>query len=137
MDGEQMLQQTNAIDAIARELGVDRATAQAGAAALLPSILSGFQKPEAPDEGAASGALSGLGGLGGLLGSLSGLGGGGLLDNVTSSQPTEVRKSLVKFLDRKMAVGPLPQMLPRSLEWSLRYSRRCFPSLQWLLPVTS
>lgn len=92
MDVEQMLQQTNAIDAIARELGVDRTTAQAGAAALLPSILSGFQKPASPDEGIASGALSGLGGLGGLLGSLSGLGGGALLDNVTSSQPTEVSK---------------------------------------------
>lgn len=90
MNIEQMLQQTNAIDAISRELGVDSATAQAGAAALLPQILSGFQNPAAPAE--PKPALSGLGGLGGLLGTIGGLGGGGLLDNVTSSQPTEVDK---------------------------------------------
>ena len=34
----------------------------------------------------------GLGGLGGLLGTIGGLGGGGLLDNVTSNEPTEVGK---------------------------------------------
>jgi len=81
-----MLQQTNAVDSISRELGIDPATAQAGAAALLPSILSGFQQPagpaalatagQAPDEAAASG----LGGLGGLLGTISSLGGGALLE---------------------------------------------------------
>ena len=90
MNVEQMLQQTGAIDAISRELGVDPATARAGAAALLPQILSGFQNPTAPAE--TQPALSGLGGLGGLLGTIGGLGGGGLLDNVTSSQPTEVDK---------------------------------------------
>lgn len=88
---EQMLQQTNAVQAISRELGVDPATAQAGAAALLPSVLSGFQHPAAP-AAAPQGALSGLGGLGGLLGTIGGLGGGGLLDNVTSDQPTQVDK---------------------------------------------
>ena len=46
MNIEQMLQQTNAVEAISRELGVDPATAQAGAAALLPQILSGFQNPD-------------------------------------------------------------------------------------------
>jgi len=90
MNIEQMLQQTNAIDAISRELRIDPATAQAGAAALLPQILSGFQEPAAPAE--PQPALSGLGGLGGLLGTIGGLGGGGLLDNVISSQPTEVDK---------------------------------------------
>ena len=90
MNAEQMLQQTNAIDAISRELRVDPATAQAGAAALLPQILSGFQKPAAPAQ--PQPALSGLGGLGGLLGTIGGLGGGGLLDNVTSDQPTEIDK---------------------------------------------
>lgn len=90
MNIEQMLQQTNAVEAISRELGVDPATAQAGAAALLPQILSGFQNPAAPAE--AQPALSGLGGLGGLLGTIGGLGGGGLLDNVVSSQPTEIDK---------------------------------------------
>ena len=99
MDINDMLKQTNAIDSMAGELGIDPATAQAGAAALLPSILSGFQQPaaataltgEAPDAGSAS-ALGGLGGLGGLLGTISSLGGGALLDNVTSSEPTQVDK---------------------------------------------
>jgi len=90
MNVEQMLQQTGAVGAISRELGVDPETAKAGAAALLPQILSGFQNPAAPTE--PQPALSGLGGLGGLLGTIGGLGGGGLLDNVTSSQPTEVNK---------------------------------------------
>lgn len=92
MNIEQMLQQTNAIEAVSQELGVDPATAQAGAAALLPSILSGFQNPVAVPEAQAAGAFPGLGGLGGLLGTIGGLGGGGLLDNVTSSEPTEIEK---------------------------------------------
>jgi hypothetical protein len=98
MNIEQMLQQTNAVDAISRELGVDRTTAQAGAAALMPSILSGFENPAAPAEtesvigGPGASAFPGLGGLGGLLGSISRLGGSELLDNVTSSEPTEVNK---------------------------------------------
>ena len=93
MNIDQMLRQTGAIDAISRELGVDPATAQAGATALLPSILSGFQNPVAASEDESAGtAFPGLGGLGGLLGTIGGLGGGGLLDNVTSNQPTEVGK---------------------------------------------
>ena len=47
MNINQMLQQTGAVDAISRQLGVDPATAEAGATALLPSILSGFQNPVA------------------------------------------------------------------------------------------
>ena len=90
MNIEQMLQQTNAVGAISRELGVDPATAHAGAAALLPSLLSGFQNPAAA--ASPQGALAGLGGLGGLLGTIGSLGGGALLDNVTSTQPTEVGK---------------------------------------------
>jgi hypothetical protein len=93
MNINQMLQQTGAVDAISRELGVDPATAQAGAAALLPSILSGFQNPvtagEAPPEGS---AFPGLGSLGGLLGTFGSLGGAGLLENATSSAPTDVGK---------------------------------------------
>lgn len=94
MNANQMLQQTGAVDAIARELGVDRSTAEAGAAALLPSILSGFKNPVATTTEAepAASAFPGLGGLGGLLGTIGGLGGGGLLDNVTASEPTEVDK---------------------------------------------
>ena len=89
-----MNSEQNAVDAIARELGIDPATAQAGAAALLPKILSGFQEPVAPGQpqAALGGELGGLGGLGGLIGTIGALGGGGLLDNVTSSQPTEVGK---------------------------------------------
>jgi hypothetical protein len=89
MNAEQLLEQTNAIDAISRELGVDPSTAKAGAGALLPQILSGFQQPAA----AAAAPQSAIGGgLGGLLGTISGLGGGGLLDNVTANEPTEVDK---------------------------------------------
>lgn len=95
---DHMLQQTGAVDAISRELGIDPATAQAGAAALLPSILSGFQQPAAPVEQIAvtgegtSTAFPSLGGLGGLLSTIGGLGGGALLDNAVSSEPTEVDK---------------------------------------------
>jgi hypothetical protein len=89
-----MLQQTGAVDAISRQLGVDSATAEAGATALLPSILSGFQNPVATSEAApASSAFPGLGGgLGGLLGTIGGLGGPALLENVTSEEPTQVDK---------------------------------------------
>jgi hypothetical protein len=94
MNISQMLQQTGAVEAISRELGVDPATAEAGATALLPSILSGFQNPVAASEGEpAATAFPGLGGgLGGLLGAIGGLGGAGLLDNVTSNEPTQVDK---------------------------------------------
>lgn len=98
MNIDQLLQQTNAADAISRELGIDPATAQAGASALLPSILSGFQQPAAPSGsqpaigGLGGGALEGLGGMEGLLGTISALGGGALLDNVTASEPTEIDK---------------------------------------------
>ena len=93
MDMDQMLQQTGAVEAISRELGVDSATARAGASALLPSILSGFKNPVAAEDAApAKSAFPALGGLGGLLGTIGGLGGGSLLDNVTSTEPTEVDK---------------------------------------------
>ena len=98
MNIEQMLQQTDAVGAISRELGIDPATAQAGASALLPSILSGFQQPAAPAEsidvtgGAQSSAFPAMGGLGGLLGTIGGLGGGALLDNAVSNEPTEIGK---------------------------------------------
>ena len=93
MNINQMLQQTGAVEALSRELGVDTATAEAGAAALLPSILSGFKNPvAASDVEPAASAFPGLGGLGGLLGTIGGLGGAGLLENVTSNEPTQVDK---------------------------------------------
>jgi hypothetical protein len=94
MNISDMLQQTGAVGAISRELGVDPATAEAGATALLPAILSGFQNPVATGAAGASAgsAFPGLGGLGSLLGMIGGLGGGSLLENATSSEPTDVGK---------------------------------------------
>jgi hypothetical protein len=95
MDIQQVLQQTDAVDAISRELGVDPTTAKAGAQALLPEILNGFSQPVAAAEpqAAVDGGTAGpLGGFGSVLETISALGGGGLLDNVTSNQPTEVDK---------------------------------------------
>lgn len=96
MNIQEMLDQTNTVGAISRELGIDPATAEAGAAALMPQILAGFQQPAAPAALAATGeapepqAFGGLGGLGGLLGTITSMGGGALLDNVTSNEPTQV-----------------------------------------------
>ena len=75
-----VLGQMGGLQSMARELGVSEAKATAGADALLPAILGGFKKQ-------AQAQPAGLDGLGGLLGQL---GGGGLLDNVLSSQPTDV-----------------------------------------------
>ena len=57
--------------------------------------MNGFKEPvAAPEAQAAIGgsAAQSLGGFGGVLETISALGGGGLLDNVTSNQPTEVDK---------------------------------------------
>lgn len=77
-----MLKQSGGIETMARELGINESVAQAGAAALLPSILGGFKKTTQAQPG-------GLEGLGGLLGQL---GGGGLLDSVLAPQPTPVNQ---------------------------------------------
>jgi hypothetical protein len=90
MNMNEMLQQTGAVEALSRELGVDAATAQAGATALIPSILSGFKNPVTESE--TEPGPSAFPGLGGLFGTIGGLGGGGLLDNVTSGEPTQVDK---------------------------------------------
>jgi len=80
MDMMSILNQAGGIGAIARELGVDEATAQAGAAALLPAVLGGFKgQAQAHPEG-----------LGGLVGMLGGLGGGGLLESVLAPAPSNV-----------------------------------------------
>ncbi|WP_336970642.1 DUF937 domain-containing protein [Sphingobium aromaticiconvertens] len=78
MDIGEMLKQTGALDSMSRELGIDATSAQAGAAALLPAILGGFKKQAQPDTG----------GMGGLMDVLGQLGGGGLLESLTSSNPT-------------------------------------------------
>jgi len=75
-----LLGQAGGFGAIARELGVNEDQAAQGAGALLPAVLGGLKKQ-------AESQPAGLGGLGDLLGQL---GGGGLLDNVLSSAPTDV-----------------------------------------------
>lgn len=87
----QMLNETGAIDSIARELGVDPQTAKTGAAVLLPAILAGMGR-DSVGAGGSRAQDTGLGGLGSILGGLAGAagGGGGLLDAVLGSQPTPV-----------------------------------------------
>lgn len=80
MDLTEMLKQSGALSSIARELGIDEATAMKGAGALLPAVAGGFKKQ-------ATGQPAGLEGLAGMLG---GLGGGGLLDAVLSPGATPV-----------------------------------------------
>jgi len=89
-----LLQETGAIDSIAKELGVDPQMAKTGAAVLLPAILAGMGRSGAGEAPAAApDAAGGLGGgLGGLIGALGGASGGGLLDLVLGSQPTPVDK---------------------------------------------
>ena len=77
-----ILAQTGGLQSMARELGITEAQAASGAAALAPALLGGFKKQ-------AQAQPNGLEGLGGLLGRL---GGGGLLDNVLSPQPTDVKQ---------------------------------------------
>jgi len=75
-----VLGQAGGIESLARELGVGREQATAGAAALIPAILGGFKKR----------AQSEPAGLENLAGMLGGLGGGGLMDEVLSPRPTDV-----------------------------------------------
>lgn len=77
-----ILAQMGGIQSMAKELGVSESTAIQGADALLPAILGGMKKQ-------AQSQATGLGGLGSLLGQL---GGGGLLDQVLGSAPTEVSR---------------------------------------------
>ena len=74
-----ILNHTGGLQSIARELGIDETQAASAANALGPAVLGGFQKT-------AENHPQGLDGLGGLL---SQLGGGGLLDSVLSSHPTD------------------------------------------------
>lgn len=77
-----ILHQTGGLQSIARELGISEAEATNGATALAPAVLGGFQKQaDAHPEG-----INGLGAL------LNRLGGGGLLDSVLSSSPTDTSR---------------------------------------------
>ena len=84
-----ILQQTGGISAIASQLGIPAAMAEAGASALLPAIVGGFSK-QADAPGGGAGGVGG--GLGSLIGMLGGLGGAGLAANVLGPEPTDVDK---------------------------------------------
>jgi hypothetical protein len=74
-----ILSQTGGLRSIARELSIDEDDAARAAEALGPAVLGGFRKQvEANPMG-----IEGLGGL------LNRFGGGGLLDSVLSSKPTD------------------------------------------------
>ena len=87
MQAMDILRASGGIEAIANQLGISPAVAEAGAGALLPAILGGFSKQSAATGGAP--ANGGLGGLGDILGQL---GGGALATNVLGSEPTQVAK---------------------------------------------
>jgi hypothetical protein len=74
-----ILNKTGGLQSIARELNINEADAAKAAEALGPAVLGGFRKQaEASPQG-----LEGLSGL------LNRFGGGGLLDSVLSSKPTD------------------------------------------------
>ena len=77
-----IIAQTGGLEAMSRELGLTKAQVAAGAAALAPAVLGGFKKQ-------AESQPAGIVGLGDLLGKL---GGGSLLDDVVSTQPTNVSR---------------------------------------------
>ncbi len=77
-----ILKATGGLDAIATQLGIPPAMAEAGAGALLPAVLGGFRKQ---DEAAPAAA----GGLADILGSL---GGAGLATNVLGAEPTDINR---------------------------------------------
>ena len=85
MDVMDVLRRSGGVEAIAKQLGVPPAMAAAGAEALLPAVLGGFQK----HSDAAGGGDSGLGSLIGMLG---GLGGGGLAANVLGPDETDINR---------------------------------------------
>ena len=89
MDLQSAFESNGGVDAVSRELGVDRQTASKGIGALLPSVLEGIRGQATG--GAAEGAPA-AGGIGGLLSMLGSLGGGGLLNNVLAPEPTDVSK---------------------------------------------
>jgi hypothetical protein len=75
-----ILNQAGGLESVAREFGISSSDATAAAEVLLPAILGGLKKQTQPA------------GLEGLLGVLGGLGGSGLLDEVLSPGPTDVRR---------------------------------------------
>lgn len=87
MDLPSAFESNGGVDAVSRDLGVDRQTASKGIGALLPSVLEGIRGQA---KGGADTGAPAAGGIGGLLSMLGSLGGGGLLNNVLGSEPTDV-----------------------------------------------
>ena len=87
MNIENMFDQTGALDALQRDLGVDHNTAAAGAAALMPALMKRFGR--AATTQSETSKVDGGEGLAGLIGSL---GGGALLADVQNTSPTPVEK---------------------------------------------
>lgn len=75
------LLQAGAAQSLARDVGTDERTAQAGLQALLPAVLGGMQNQ-------AGAQPQGLGGLASMFGQM---GGGGLFDQAIGAQPTPVQ----------------------------------------------
>ena len=81
MDIGSLLNQAGGVGAIARQLGVDEATVERGAGALLPHVANGVETKGLP--GVEDAAPAEAGGLGGMLGGLMGSGsGGGILGSL-------------------------------------------------------
>ena len=81
MDIGSLLNQAGGASAIARQLGVDEATVEKGASALVPHVANGVEAQGLPPADAGDAEPAEVGGLGGMLGGLLGgsLGGGGLM----------------------------------------------------------
>lgn len=80
MDLQQIIAQTGGLGAIAGQLGISEEQVGSGIEVLLPAVLGGFKKSvEGSDAG-----------LGGLVSAVQGAGGGGLINNVLGSEPTNV-----------------------------------------------
>lgn len=80
MDLTELIAEVGGLGSVARELGVDEATAMRGASALLPALVGGFHGQDA----AIPHTQGGLGAL------LEGLGGAALASSVLQPGPTDV-----------------------------------------------
>ena len=142
MDLGSILSQAGGVGAIARQLGVDEATVENGAGALLPHVVNGVETqglpgiaadaqtanaPADPQTEAASQETT-TGGLGGMLGGLMGGGaGGGILGSLIGGgvgvdagfdacgclrSHAVLLRSLMKRAPARRMPSPLPHMYP-------------------------
>ena len=98
----QMLQQTGAIDSMARELNVSPDVAKTAAGALLPAIVAGLGRNQV---GAGS-SRANSGGLGDVLGSvLGGAGGGAAAGGLGGLGGAAGQRELMKAVVRRLGMG--------------------------------